>query len=63
MTNIENGTFAEACYNMNSIEELELALIQTADENDMKQWSLTETEWRENIELALVALKEDIYEE
>lgn len=59
MTNIETGTFAEACYDMNTIEELELALTQSADKNDMKQWSITEKEWRENIELALTALKED----
>ena len=52
------STFAEACYNMNSIAELENALQKNADQSDMKTWKLTENEWREQIILAIKMLKE-----
>ena len=50
---IESNTFAEACYDMNTLKELKAALTQDADESDMKEWNLTEQEWREQIELAI----------
>ena len=59
MTHIQSNTFAEACYEMNSIEELKEALTRKPDTADMKQWNLTEDEYRENIELAIKALEED----
>lgn len=59
MTYIQSNTFAEACYEMNSIEELKEALTRKPDAADMKQWNLTEGEYRENIELAIKALEED----
>jgi hypothetical protein len=55
---IESGSFAEACFDMNSIEDLEDASIENADETDMKTWGLTADEWLRQIKLALVALKE-----
>lgn len=55
---IQEGSFAEACYNMNSIEELEQSLAE-ADETDMKEWGLSEAQWREEIQIAIAALKED----
>ena len=56
---IEEGTFAEACYNQNTIKELKEARKEEADETDMKEWGLNETEWREQIELAIAAMEED----
>ena len=56
-TQIKENTFAEACYNHNSIEELQESLVNGADEVDMKQWELTESEWAENVQLALSALQ------
>lgn len=56
---IQEGSFAEACYNMNSIEELQQALTGEADVADMKEWGLTEAQWREEIQIAIAALKED----
>jgi hypothetical protein len=47
------GTFAEACCNENSIDELEQALIDGPDKSDLNNWKLTENEWRENVDLAL----------
>lgn len=59
---VQENTFAEACYDQNSIEELEVARNQEPDETDMKEWNLTEDEWREQIEIAIAALKEDAEE-
>ena len=55
---IEANTFAEACYDMNTVEELETALADGPDETDMEVWCLTADEWREQIKLAL-AVKRD----
>ena len=56
---IELNTFAAACYDMNSIAELEQALIDGPDSTDMKEWDLSEEEWREQVGQALAELKED----
>ena len=55
MPNIADNTFASACYDQNSIKELETALINPADATDMATWNLTETEYFSNIKLALAA--------
>lgn len=56
---IESNTFAEACYHMNSIDELEEALKNDADETDMKTWGISADEWREQIDLALAEKRAD----
>ena len=56
---IESGTFAEACYDSNSIADLEEALAASPDVADMEAWGLTAAEWREQIELALAAKRAD----
>lgn len=56
---IQENTFAEACYNQNTIAELESALKGEADTGDMDAWSLTAEEWREQVKAALQAKKED----
>lgn len=56
---LKENTFAAACYNMNSIEELEQALQGPADRTDMKEWGIGSSVWREQIQLALKAMKED----
>ena len=50
--------FAEACYNMNSENELAESIIfwdqnEIADSCDMKEWDISSYEWREAIESAL----------
>ena len=57
--NIQENTFAEACYNTNSIEELQTALTHKSDETDMKVWGLSEREYFESIKLALKKLREE----
>ena len=56
---IESNTFAEACYDQNSIDELEDALKGDADKTDMENWGVTAEEWREQIELALAEKRAD----
>ena len=56
---IQENTFAEACYNGNSSEELKLALSSPADEQDMKTWNLSEAEYYSEIQLALAELESD----
>jgi hypothetical protein len=52
---VASGSFAEACYDQNSIAELELALQGDADQGDMDEWRITAAEWRQGIALALAA--------
>jgi hypothetical protein len=59
MTKIESNTFAQACYDMNSIEELEDALKGDADETDMKTWCICSEEWRDQVELALAEKRDN----
>jgi len=49
--------FRSACYNDNTIEELETALAGTADQADMASWGIDENEWRDQIQSALAELK------
>ena len=53
---IETNTFAAACYEQNSIAELEAALkCRRADRGDMKAWGISASEWRSQITTALKA--------
>lgn len=62
MTTIQDNTFAAACFDQNSIAELEEALKNGPDKGDMDAWGLTEDEWRAQIELALKAKREALDE-
>jgi hypothetical protein len=59
---ISDGSFAEACYQDNSTDELIDALNEGADTDDCKLWGITPDEWRSQITLALRALIEDLQE-
>lgn len=56
---IKENTFAESCYNQNSIADLKSALNRDADETDMKIWALSESEYFNQIKIALTALEID----
>ena len=58
MTIIDN-TFAAACYDMNSINELEAGLASGPDLVDLKTWNLSNSEWKHQIQLAIAALRAD----
>ncbi len=53
---INPGSFAHACVEQNSRIELEMALVNGADESDMCEWGITPAQWVEQIELAIYAL-------
>lgn len=59
MTYIQPNTFAEACYEMNDVDELKTSLNRSPDMSDMKQWGITEQEWENSIKLAISALIEE----
>lgn len=50
--------FAEACYDGNTIEQLEDTTF-SPDEFDMKDWGLTAEQWHEAVNAALADLKAD----
>ena len=56
---IKDNTFAAACFDGNSIEDLENALVGDADKTDMKAWDISAAQWREQIQLALTEMKAD----
>ena len=57
---IQLNTFAAACYDQNSIVDLEMALAIGPDATDMETWGLTEDEWREQVQEALNAKRADL---
>ena len=56
---IETGSFAEACYDTNTIQELKDSLKGPADKTDCKTWGISAGEWRRQINIALEELKSD----
>ena len=50
---IADNTFAAACFDQNSIEELEQSLAGEADADDCATWDITPAQWRASVELAL----------
>ena len=50
---IKTNTFAEACFNNNSIDELKAALKADYDETDVKTWGLTPAEYYSELKSAL----------
>jgi len=58
MTHITENTFAAACYDQNSVEELQAVLANGPDANDMREWNLTADEWTAQIKLAIKAKAE-----
>lgn len=46
--------FSEACYDMNTIKDLQEAYQETtADRNDMEAWGISAAEWHYSIKVAL----------
>lgn len=52
---IEAGTFADDLMKNNSLIELTSLSKMPADPDQMKQWSLTEDQWAEQVTLAWLA--------
>jgi hypothetical protein len=54
---LSDDTFAAECYDNRTIRELNAAFHGDADPVECETWGLSPSEWRENIEMALIALK------
>lgn len=52
---IQINTFAAACYDQNTVAELQAALAGSADAADCTTWGLTPQEWHDQIGVALKA--------
>ena len=59
MTIANDNSFAAACYNQNTLEELSALLSEDADAADMATWGLTEAEWSAQVDEAYRAKRED----
>lgn len=62
MVYVEENTFAAACIDQNSLQELCKALEDGPDERDLREWGLTDNEWLEQVELSIKVLKIGYYE-
>ena len=58
--NKQTTDFMHACYDMNSISELEDALNRAPDYTDMETWGISEDEYFDAIKSALDMKKQDI---
>jgi len=52
--------FAEACCNQKNLKELKNALMEGADETDLKTWNLTEAQWREALGVAIIVIENNL---
>lgn len=52
-------SFAVACYDTNSIEDLKNSLNIGADAIDCKEWGISENEWNEAVNAAISDLQAD----
>jgi hypothetical protein len=51
---LETNSFAAACYDQNTIEELVTCLSGQVDRTDCDTWKLSDQEWRDAIADALM---------
>lgn len=56
-TFLMDSSFASYCYDKKTIKWLKSAFHRDADPLDCEKWNISRSEWKENIEMALVAKK------
>lgn len=54
-TFLMDSSFAAECYDKKSVKWLKSAFNRDADPEECETWRLTPVEWKENIEMALMA--------
>ena len=52
--------FAEVCCDQKSLKELKAAFEGEADKTDMKKWNLTDDQWHEALEVAIIAMENNL---
>ena len=55
-TFLRDQSFAAHCYDTRTPRALKSAFNRDADPEECKKWRLSPVEWKENIEMALIAL-------
>jgi hypothetical protein len=55
---LSDDSFAADCYDHLSLKELKSAFNRDADPDDCFKWNLSPSEWKENIEMALISLSQ-----
>ena len=50
-----DGSFAAACFDNKTVRELKSSFHGDPDPDDCQEWNLSAAEWKENIEMALIA--------
>ena len=53
---LRDDSFAAHCYDTLTVKDLKSAFNRDADPGECRTWRLTPVEWREHIEMALIAL-------
>lgn len=56
-TFLMDSSFASYCYDKRTLKWLKSAFNRDADPEECKRWQLSGSEWKENIEMALIAKK------
>lgn len=56
-TFLMDSSFASYCYDKKSIQWLKSAFNRDAEPLDCEKWNISRSEWKENIEMALIAKK------
>ncbi len=54
-TFLMDSSFASYCYDKRTIKWLKSAFQRDADPNDCNKWLMSRSEWKENVEMALIA--------
>lgn len=54
-TFLMDSSFASDCYDKQTIRWLKSAFNRDADPDDCAKWRISPSEWKENIEMALIA--------
>lgn len=55
-TFLKDETLAAYLYDTWPLGELQAAFNRDADPEELSRWNLTESEWRTNVEMAIIAL-------
>jgi len=54
---LSDSSLAAFCYDNKSIKDLKSAFNRDADPGECTRWKISASEWKENIEMAMITLK------
>ncbi len=56
-TFLMDSSFASYCFDKKTVKWLKSAFNRDADQIDCEKWGISRSEWKENVEMALIAKK------